>query len=98
MNKLTPQEPLADGRATWTIEDYRGHQMHVCTELRTSESRRLSGYGHQWAFTVKITGRDAGRTADQDAGARSDPKFFYSTRAIAESMGFVKGRELIDGR
>jgi len=35
--------------------------------------------------------------AEPSASAKSDPGLFYSTQAIAEDMGFLKGRELIDG-
>lgn len=81
----------------WKTLEYHGQQMHVRAERRAHEIAELSGPGHQWDFTVNITAKDGGPTATASASARSDPQLFYSTRAIAEDMGFVKGRELIAG-
>jgi hypothetical protein len=39
-----------------------------------------------------------GRESPGAETVNSDPAIFYSTRAIAENMGFLKGREMIEGR
>lgn len=89
-------KPAAASEGTgWKTEEYHGMQMHVCAEPRVPENVALSGHGVQWRFTVRITG--PGPTDSQDAGATSDPDLFYSTQAIAEAMGFLRGRELIEG-
>jgi len=33
----------------------------------------------------------------EKSSATSNPDLFYTTQAIAEDMGFLRGRELIDG-
>lgn len=89
--------PVKSNQQGWKTEEYHGKQMHVCAESRAHENETLSGPGHQWDFTVKITEKGTGPMADKSAGAKSEPGFFYSTQAIAENMGFIKGRELIEG-
>ena len=96
MNSLNLQEASVSSQPAWKTEEYHGKQMHVWTEPCAVENKALSGHGQQWAFTVKITDKDAGPMSEHSASARSDPGFFYSTQAIAEAMGFLKGRELID--
>lgn len=94
----TLQNTSASDQPAWKTAEYHGKQMHVRAEPCAQENQALSGHGHQWAFTVKITEQGAGPMADQSPGAKSDPGFFYSTQAIAEDMGFLKGRELIESR
>lgn len=81
----------------WKNEEYHGRQIHVCTTPCAEQDETLAGHGRQWGFTVNITAPGAGPLSDNVAHARSDPELFYSTQAIAEEMGFIKGRELIDG-
>lgn len=91
-------KPVAtDDGTAWKTEEYHGRQMHVCTEARIPENVALAGHGTQWRFTVRITGIGGGATDTPAASATSDPELFYSTQAIAEAMGFLKGRELIEG-
>lgn len=82
----------------WKTEEYHDHDMHVLAQHRAVENRELPGHGAQWDFTVKVTPRGAGQDAAQAETLKSDPDIFYSTQAIAENMGFLKGREIIDGR
>lgn len=86
-----------DDQTGWKTEEYHGKWMHVCAEPRVPENEALSGHGLQWMFKVKITDSDTGPTDDEVASSRSDPGLFYSTQAIAQDMGFLKGRELIEG-
>ncbi|MDP3032001.1 MAG: hypothetical protein Q8N33_07975 [Rhodocyclaceae bacterium] len=81
----------------WKTAEYHGKQMHVCAELRAPENEELAGHGQQWTFTVKIGEKGTGSMDDKGASAKSDPGLFYSTQAIAEDMGFLRGRELIEG-
>lgn len=92
-----PQQSIVSDQLEWKTKEYHGKQMHVWTEPCAQENHALSGHGHQWAFTVIITEQGAAPVADQSPSAKSDPGLFYSTQAIAEDMGFLKGRELIDG-
>lgn len=82
----------------WKTEEYHEHDMHVLARHRAHENPDLPGHGAQWDFTVKVTARGAGPQAAEAETVRSDPEIFYSTQAIAENMGFLKGRELIEGR
>lgn len=97
MNIQSPQQTSVSDRPAWKTEEYHGHLIHVWVEPCAVENQALSGHGQQWAFTVSITGKDAGPTAEPVASAKSDPGLFYSTQAVAEDMGFLKGRELIEG-
>lgn len=81
----------------WATQEYHGKQIHVCTALRVQENAELSGHGQQWRFKVWVTAQDAAPGADQCASAESDVDTFYSTQSIAEDLGFVRGRELVDG-
>ena len=97
MDATILQHAAANDQTGWKTEEYHGKQMHVCTALRVPQNEALSGHGLQWTFTVKITENDSGPMDDKSASARSDRGLFYSTQAIAEGMGFVRGRELIEG-
>lgn len=88
---------MEDG-AAWKTEEYHAHDMHVRTSKRVVEDAALPGHGDQWDFTVKVTARGAGLDAADAEVGRSDPDVFYSTQPIAENMGFLKGREMIEGR
>lgn len=89
--------PVRSNQQGWKTKEYHGKQIHVCAEPRAHENEALSGPGHQWVFTVKITEKGAGAMDDKSVSAKSDLELFYSTQAIAENMGFIKGRELIEG-
>ena len=91
------RQAAVNDQTEWKTVEYQGMQMHVCTALRVPRNEALSGHGLQWTFTVKITQNCSGRRDDTSAGAKSDRGLFYSTQAIAEGMGFVRGRELIEG-
>lgn len=91
------QQASVSDQPAWKTEEYEGKQIHVCARPRAVENPALPGHGQQWSFTVKITEQDAGPMAEARANATSDPGLFYSTQAIAEDMGFLKGRELIQG-
>jgi hypothetical protein len=91
------QQPSATEQPAWKTEEYHGKQIHVWAEPRATENKELSGHGQQWAFTVKITDKDGVPGAEPIASATSDRGLFYSTQAVAEDMGFLKGHELIDG-
>jgi len=97
MNIQSTQQTSVSDQLAWKTAEYHGHQMHVWAEPCAVENQALSGHGQQWAFTVNITGKDAGPMAEPSANARSDPGLFYSTQAVAEDMGFLRGRELIEG-
>lgn len=97
MDTATFQPTPENSQPTWKCEDYKGKQMHVCTQRRSHENASLSGHGDQWAFTVKITDQSNSPMPYKNASAKSDPSLLYSTQAIAEDMGFLRGRELIDG-
>ncbi len=83
---------------SWKTEEYQDHAMHVQATHRAVENPDLPGYGAQWDFTVKVTAVRSRPESNDAETARSDPGIFYSTQAIAENMGFLKGREMIDGR
>jgi hypothetical protein len=87
-----------DQSSQWKTEEYHQHDMHVLTQHRAVENPDLPGHGAQWDFTVKVTPHGSGAQSATAETVRSDPEIFYSTQAIAENMGFLKGREIIDGR
>lgn len=93
----TLMPPAASDRTGWKTEEYNGKKIHVCAEARIPENVALAGHGAQWRFTVQITGPESAPTDAPAAIATSDPALFYSTQAIAEEMGFLRGRELIEG-
>ena len=84
-------------RQEWKTEEYHGKHIHVGTAPRINENDELSGHGQQWDFKVRVTDDGAGPTAHECANAQSDPEKFYSTQAIAEDLGFTRGRELVEG-
>lgn len=96
MDTPTVKNAAANDRIEWKTEEYHGRQMHVCAEQRATENAELAGHGQQWRFTVRITEVGAGATDDKGTSATSDPELFYSTQAVAEDMGFLRGRELIE--
>ena len=81
----------------WKTVEYQGRQIHVCAVPRAHENEALSGHAQQWEFMVKITANAAVPLSEVSESVRSDPELAYSTQAIAEDMGFIKGRELIAG-
>lgn len=97
MDTATLKHPAANDQPGWKTEEYHGKQMHVCADSRVPENVALTGYGVQWTFTVRITGIGTGPMGQEAASVTSDPELFYSTQAIAEEMGFLRGRELIEG-
>lgn len=97
MDTATFSPTQENAQSTWKCEDYKGKQMHVSAQRRLHENASLSGHGEQWAFTVKITDQSNNPMPYKNASAASDPELFYTTQAIAEDMGFLRGRELIDG-
>jgi hypothetical protein len=92
LKRKSPAEPQQ-----WKTQEYHGKQIHVCTALRSNKNEGLPGHGQQWDFKVRITENGAGPTAQECASADSDPESFYSTQAVTEDLGFVKGRELVEG-
>lgn len=96
MDTPTLEQAAANDRTEWKTEEYHGKQMHVCAESRVPENMALAGHGQQWRFTVRITEIGAGAMDGKGASATSDPGLFYSTQAVAEDMGFIRGRELIE--
>ena len=96
METPTLEQAAANDQTGWKTEEYHGRQMHVCAEQRAPGNAELAGHGQQWRFTVRITETGAGAKDDKGASATSDPELFYSTQAVAEDMGFIRGRELIE--
>ena len=96
MDTSTVKQAAANDHNGWKTEEYHGKQMHVCAESRDPENAALAGHGQQWTFTVRITGIGSGPLDDKATSAKSDPALFYSTQAVAEDMGFLRGRELIE--
>ncbi|MCK9381450.1 MAG: hypothetical protein M0P95_10355 [Sulfuritalea sp.] len=96
MDTKTLTHAAVNDQTGWKTEEYHGKQMHVCAEPRAPENAELAGHGQQWTFTVKIGDSGTGPMDDKGASAKSDPEFFYSTQAVAEDMGFLRGRELVD--
>ncbi|MDP1610936.1 MAG: hypothetical protein Q8M11_07735 [Sulfuritalea sp.] len=97
MDTKTLADAAAKDQTGWITEEYHGKQMHVCAVLRAPENAELAGHGQQWTFTVRIGENGTGPTDDKSDSATSDPGCFYSTQAVAEDMGFLRGRELIEG-
>ena len=87
-----------DQNSQWKTEEYHNHDMHVLAQHRAVENPDLPGHGGQWDFTVRVTRHGEGPDSANAETVRSDPAIFYSTQAIAENMGFLKGREIIEGR
>ena len=85
----------------WKVEDYHGAKLMVRAQLRQQENAEIVGHGHEWDFRVAVTNFNA-TPAETEAqighAVKSDPDVFYSTQVIAEQMGFIKGRELIEHR
>jgi hypothetical protein len=87
-----------DQNSQWKTEEYHNHDMHVLAQHRAVENPDLPGHGAQWDFTVKVTPHGSGLQSAEAETVTSNHDIFYSTQAIAENMGFLKGREIIDGR
>jgi hypothetical protein len=87
-----------DNDSQWKTEQYHDHDMHVLAKHRGIENLDLPGHGAQWDFTVQVTRQGLGPDSADAETARSEPDIFYSTQAIAENMGFLKGREIVEGR
>lgn len=87
-----------DHDSQWKTEEYHDHDIHVLAKHRAIENPDLPGHGAQWDFTVQVTPRGMGPDSADAHTARSAPDIFYSTQAIAENMGFLKGREVVEGR
>ena len=92
-----PRDIARGNRPKWKSEEYHGKQIHVSTAPRVNENEALAGHGQQWDFKVRVTDNGAGATAHECASSESDPESFHSTQAIAEDLGFTRGRELIEG-
>lgn len=97
MDTPTLKQLAANDISGWKTEEYHGREMHVRAALRVPENEALAGHGLQWTFTVRITAIGAGPMHDKAVSAKSDPELFYSTQAVAEDMGFLRGRELVEG-
>jgi hypothetical protein len=97
MATTTPKRASKDDLQQWKTQEYHGKQIHVCTALRVTENKALPGHGQQWDFKVRVTENGAGPKARECASAESDPESFYSTQAVAEDLGFTKGRALVEG-
>jgi hypothetical protein len=97
METMAPKDVAHGDRQEWKIEEYRGKHIHVCTVPRVNENEALAGHGQQWDFKVRVTDNGAGATAHECARSESDPESFYSTQAVAEDLGFTRGRELVEG-
>jgi hypothetical protein len=97
MDTKTLADAAVKDQTEWITEEYHGKQMHVCAEPRAPESAELDGHGQQWTFAVRIGENGTGPMDDKGVSATSDPGLFYSTQAVAEDMGFLRGRELIEG-
>lgn len=88
--------PSQGNQPEWKTQGYHGKGIHVSTALRVNRNKEISGHGQQWDFKVRVTAQGAGPTAQEFAWAQSDPGSFYSTQAITEALGFVRGRELVE--
>lgn len=97
MDTLEQQHPAVNAPQKWKTVQYHGKHIHVCAVPRADENEALSGHAQQWEFMVKITANASVPLAEESESVRSDPALAYSTQAIAEDMGFIKGRELIAG-
>lgn len=85
----------------WKTEQYHGAKIMVKAQMREQENPALDGHGLAWDYIVSIGGEadmPGPDTADAKNATRSDRNIFYSTQVIAEQMGFIKGRELVDHR
>jgi hypothetical protein len=85
----------------WKVEQYHGAKLMVRAERRQQENAELVGHGDAWDFTVVVadpTASAAEAEADLSHAVKSDRDVFYSTQVIAEQMGFIKGRELVEHR
>jgi hypothetical protein len=87
-----------DDDSQWKTEEYHDHDMHVLASYRGNENPALPGPGAQWDFTLHVTPRRSTPDSPGAETARSDPESFYPTQAMAENMGFLKGRDMIEGR
>jgi hypothetical protein len=90
-------ENVMEQNSQWKTEEYHDHDMHVLAQHRAVENPDLPGHGAQWDFTVKVTPRGTGPESAEAETVKSDAAIFYSTQAIAENLGFLKGREIIQG-
>ena len=97
MDTTTLKDVAQGDRQEWKIEEYRGKHIHVCALPRVKKNEALTGHGQQWDFKVRVTDNGAGATAHECASSESDPESFYSTQAVAEDLGFTRGRELVEG-
>lgn len=83
----------------WKTEEYHGAKLMVRAQLRQQENAALDGHGHEWDYLLLIAeaGAEATKALAGDGHAiKSDPDVFYSTQVIAEQMGFIRGRELVE--
>ena len=85
----------------WKTEQYHGAKIMVKATLREQENPALDGHGQAWDYLVSIGEENAtpqSDSSDAQHAVQSDRNVFYSTQVIAEQMGFIKGRELVDHR
>ncbi|MDP2870782.1 hypothetical protein [Methyloversatilis sp.] len=94
--EITPNEQT--DTPVWKTETYHDHDMHVCTERLINRNPSLSGHGNEWTFTVTVSLRGANAQNEELVSAKADLGLFYASQAIAEGMGFLRGRELIEAR
>ena len=97
MATITLKNASKGDQQEWKTQEYHGKQIHVCTVPRVNENKELPGHGQQWDFKVRITENGAGPASHESASAESDPGSFYSTQTVTEALGFVRGRELVEG-
>ncbi len=96
MGTITLTRASKGDQQQWKTLEYHGKQIHVCAAPRVHENKALPGHGRQWDFKVRVTETGGGPTARECASAGSDPESFYSTQAVAEDLGFTRGRELVE--
>lgn len=83
----------------WKTEEYHGAKLMVRAQRRQKDNEALDGHGHEWDFSVIVADAQAQSSmADEGHAVKSDPNVFYSTQAIAEHMGFIRGREMVEHR
>ena len=85
----------------WKTEQYHGAKIMVMAQIRQEDNPALDGHGQAWDYLVSIGDENTTAQApsvDAQHTVRSDHNVFYSTQVIAEQMGFIKGRELVDHR
>ena len=83
----------------WKAEEYHGAKLMVRAQRRQQENKALDGHGQEWDFSVIVAGAEVlASMADEGHAVKSDPNVFYSTQAIAEHMGFIRGREMVEHR